>query len=165
MIILVTTNSSLLLVYTIDTHIVLLMDSYLLTTLENPVFNVTLFDEDGNRLNGMDIELFIDGVSIGTFKTDINGNIYVNHRDTFLHGFYTVTAVFAGSGVYWPSNAISLFEVRRISTTLTIHRVSSASDSMTLFVATLTDEYGKIVTSRIISFELNGEFIGIAITD
>ncbi|MCL2115282.1 MAG: hypothetical protein FWH29_03580 [Methanobrevibacter sp.] len=134
-----------------------------INTLENASFTATLVDEYGNLLTNMIIEVFIDGLSIGEFITDAHGRIFIGHS-SLSQGTYTINAVFYGDNIYTATNANSILTVRPVQTSLTVSVVQSENSS-TSFVARLVDEFNNSLANQLIVFTLNGQFIGIAITD
>ncbi|MDR2967518.1 MAG: Ig-like domain-containing protein [Methanobacteriaceae archaeon] len=146
----------------LDTKII--MKNVIVNALQAASFSATLVDEDGILLSNRMVDIFIDGEHFGTFTTDSYGKIYISLglRPT---GVYAITATFSGDpNVRAATISDCTLTVRPIRTTIFVAAVQNKNES-TNFVARLYDEFNKPVVDRPIVFYLNGQFIGIAITN
>ncbi|MCL2115059.1 MAG: hypothetical protein FWH29_02430 [Methanobrevibacter sp.] len=154
-------SSGVLIVDKIPTSI--LLKNIIINTLQNLTFSSTLVDEYGNLLSDMIVEIFIDGASIGLFKTDTYGKIAIDYN-LLSQGVYTIIAVYSGDNTYANTSSNSTLTVRPVKTSLKVSIIHSQNNS-TSFIASLHDEFNKPLADKTVVFLLNGQFIGIAITD
>jgi protocatechuate 3,4-dioxygenase beta subunit len=140
-----------------------LIGNHIITTIHNTDFSVTLIDEYGKALPSRLVEIFFDGVSIGTFETDVNGRVFINHNP-LPKGLYNITVVYEGDVNYARSVSNGTLEVRLVRTTLKLS-VFPYPDFSAIFLAKLLDEWGRPIANKIIIFELDGVVIGTGVTD
>ncbi|MCL2115283.1 MAG: Ig-like domain repeat protein, partial [Methanobrevibacter sp.] len=141
----------------------LLLNNVVLNALQNADFAATLVDEFGNLLSDMVIEVFIDGISIGQFKTDNYGRAFINY-DILSQGVYSINTVFLGDNNYATTSSNSTLTIRPVKTTLIVSTVQNQDNSIS-FVARLFDEYNKPLANEIVVFLLDGHFMGIVPTN
>ena len=127
----------------------------------------TLVDEDGNILANRLVDVYFEGVYNGTYITDSSGRIYIPLGSLPI-GFYTISAHFEGDLVnpliHAGSDSFGTVQVRPLSTTIHVS-VNQKENESTTFVARLFDEFLKPIANKPVLFYLNGEYIGLAITD
>ncbi|MCL2116379.1 MAG: Ig-like domain repeat protein [Methanobrevibacter sp.] len=149
-------------VLALDTSI--LLKNVVVTALQDATVSATLVDEDGRLLSNMTVDIYIDGEYYGNATTDAYGRIYLNlgSRST---GVYTITATFPGSSYVWAGTVSDgTLTVRPLRTSIFVSAIHNESESTT-FVARLYNEFNKPVADRPVAFFLNGQFIGIAVTN
>jgi len=138
--------------------------NFIVKVLENATFIAILVDEDGRLLDSKSVDIFVDGNFIGTFTTDSKGQIFVN-LGVLPKGEYPITAIYAGDYIVWTGcNVNGTLEVRPINTTVPIS-VEQDTNVSTTFKARLFDEFRKPLADKPLLFFLNGDFIGVAVTD
>ena len=143
------------------------MTNLIVNVNQDTTIQATLVDEDGNILVGKTIDVFFEGKYYGSYTTDTNGRIYIK-MDALQAGNYMITAHYEGDLInpliHSGSDSYNTFSVRPINTT-TIVTVHQNKNESTTFQARLYDEFHKPVADRPILFFLNGNLIGVAVSD
>jgi hypothetical protein len=145
----------------------IIMKNLVVLVFENATIMATLVNEYGQILVGETIDFYFEGEYVGTYITDNRGRIYVE-LGAHPQGKYAISAHFAGDlvdpRIHAGNDSYNTLVVRPIKTTITVSVFQKQNESTT-FIARLIDEFGRVVVDRPVIFTLNGEFIGVAVTD
>ncbi len=144
-------------------------------TVGDPVTLRSRLTRGGNALNGQTIHFFVNGVEVGTGTTGWynmqNGWASFTYTPT-SSGIKNVYAAFYGyldslGYVYYQgsSSAAQTLTVNPISTRLTVTSVSGHTGDTKEIKATLTTAAGVPLGGRTVSFTVNGDSAGTAVTD
>jgi uncharacterized repeat protein (TIGR01451 family) len=127
--------------------------------------DVLLTDDNNDPLYNKSVDLFINGVKIGTLETDINGwarmaGIAQNS------GLFNLTAIFNQETSYSPSNSSYIIKINTFPTKITLNSIDSYNGDKINLIAKITDTHNNVnLKNQIIFFQLNGKYIGSATTD
>ncbi len=100
-----------------------------------------------------------------TGKTDENGDVTVYYIITENPGTFDILITFPGNQQYSDSSYTAKLTVNKMSTKITVNDVTGKHGDKTQLRAVLTDENGNPLGDKTISFSINGEVVGKAVTD
>jgi hypothetical protein len=157
------TNGGILKVYPISTH--LLVDD--VTGKEGGHINLTavLKDENNSLLSNKIVAFAINGQTIGTAVTDSTGSAKLSYIIKQTIGNYNITAYFEQDDIYAASTNRGILKVNPISTHLMVSNVTGKYGGHINFTAVLKDEDNNPLSDKTITFTINGQTIGTAVTD
>jgi len=128
-------------------------------------FTATLRDSDGNPLNGKNVVFYINGVSIGSVSTDINGVATLVYILTQSSGSYTTMAMFLQDANYLACNSSSSLQVNLKPTSITTNPVIGYKGDKVNLTATLKDNNNNNLSGKTINFYINGTLVGTGTTN
>ena len=126
--------------------------------------NASLVDENGDPLTNKNITFKIEGADVGTATTNENGIASLNYTVTQTEGNYSVDADFAGDYVYIASTNTGNLTVNVITTNIAVNDVKSLNGKTVNLIANLTGVNGTPLAGKTITFNLNGDIAGTAVT-
>ena len=123
-------------------------------------FQASLIDDTGHAVNGATVQFFLNGSPVAGATTDASGTASVAYPFPLgTVGTSSVVAKFAGTGKYTASqSAATTFIVAKDPTSLTYTGVTSVKNAHTAaFSATLTDDAGRALAGKTVSFKLGAQ--------
>lgn len=117
-------------------------------------FTVTVTDNNGNALNGVNVGIVINGTEYN-LKTVSNGQVTVDLTDNgFDAGEYVASVNVLASGVYGASSTTSRITVEKIPLVIKTQDLTVFSNHGE-FIAELFDENGKAISNKTLIFEID----------
>jgi hypothetical protein len=137
------------------------------TGVYNNTMNLTgkLTDNNGNAISGKTVTFTVNNINAGNTVTDINGTATLNYLINLTPGIYEFTAVYTVDQNYTTSNSTGTLTVLINPTKLTVSNVKGVYNNIVNLTAKLSDNNGKLVSGKTVSFTLNGIKIGNAVTN
>ena len=126
--------------------------------------NASLIDQNGDPVTDKNITFKINGVDIGTSTTNENGTASLNYTVTQTGGSYSITSDFAGDYVYVTSTGTGDLKVNVINTNIIVNDIKSLNGKTVNLKASLTDVNRNPVAEKRVTFSLNGNVVGSAVT-
>ena len=126
--------------------------------------NANLTDQNGDPVVGKNVIFKINGADVGNATTNENGTASLNYTVTQTEGNYSITAGFAGDYVYVASTGTGDLKVNVINTNIIVNDIKSLNGKTVNLTANLTDVKGTPLAGKTITFNLNGDIAGTAVT-
>jgi uncharacterized repeat protein (TIGR01451 family) len=126
---------------------------------QNVQLQATLTNQDGTQLASKTIAFTVNGVSVGSAVTDVNGIAALNYMITQTPGIWTINATFTGDSNYNATNATGTLTVYKNATNIAVADVSGVNGQNVNLQATLTSQ-GTDVAGKTINFTVNGANVG-----
>ena len=126
--------------------------------------NASLIDQNGGSVAGKNVTFKINGTAVGSVITNENGIASLNYTVTQTEGNYNLTADFTGDYVYVASTGAGDLKVNVINTNIIVNDIKSLNGKTVNLTANLTDVNGTPLAGKIITFNLNGNIAGTAVT-
>lgn len=126
--------------------------------------NASLTDQNGDPVAGKNVTFKINGTAVGNATTNENGIASLNYTVTQTEGNYNLTADFVGDYVYVASTGAGDLKVNVINTNFIVNDIKSLNGKTVNLTANLTDVNGTPLAGKTITFNLNGDIAGTAVT-
>ena len=123
-----------------------------------------LKDRLGNSISGKTIDFSVNGVKVGTGKTDGNGTAVFSYYINNGRGINNIVAYYSGNAYYGSNMGFGKLSVNPIITKITTKDTSGKHGDKTSLIATLKDENGNPLAEKTIKFIINGQTVGSALT-
>ena len=138
-----------------------------ITGYNGEVTNLTsqLTDSNGNPIANKSITFRINDAIVGSAITDSNGTATLTYNITQTKGTYNFDACFYGDGTYDNCIGSGNLIVNPIQTKLSVNNITSNYGSETNLTAKLTDNNGAPLVNKNVTFIVNNQGVGIALTD
>jgi hypothetical protein len=157
------TNSGILKVYPISTH--LLVDDVTGKYGDHINLIAVLKDENNNSLSGKTVAFVINGQTIGTAVTDGTGSAKLSYIIKQTIGNWSITAYFKQDAIHAASTNNGTLKVNPIITHLMVNDVTGKHEGHINLIAVLKDENNNSLSGKTVTFAINGQTIGTAVTD
>ena len=119
-------------------------------------FTVTVTDDDGNTLNGVNVAIVINGNEYN-LKTVNEGKVTVDLSDNgFDVGEYTADVCVLASGIYGASNTTAKITVEKIPLLIKTEDITVFSNNGE-FIAQLVDADGNPIANKTLVFEIDSK--------
>jgi hypothetical protein len=125
----------------------------------------TLLDRNNNPVTGKTVTFKVNGVSIGGFTTNNKGQAIKNYSVNFAKGQYTITANYTGDIYYSASTGKGTLTVLKNLTYLNAANATVKKGKKVNIIAKLLDKSQKPISSKNLTFKVNGVSIGSATTN
>ncbi|MGB9978824.1 Ig-like domain repeat protein [Methanobacterium sp.] len=126
--------------------------------------NASLTDQNGDPVTGKNITFKINEADVGTETTNDEGVATLNYTVTQTEGNYSITTDFAGDYVYVASTGTGNLKINVINTNIIVNDVKSLNGKIVNLKANLTDVNRNPVAGKRVTFSLNGNTVGTAVT-
>lgn len=124
----------------------------------------SLTDQKGSPVTGKNITFKLNGTYIGTATTNNKGIATLNYTITQTEGNYNITSDFTGDYIYVASTGAGNLKINTINTNIIINNISSINGKTVNLTANLTDINQNPLAGKIVTFSLNGDTVGNAVT-
>lgn len=125
----------------------------------------SLKDNNNKPIIGRTVWFYIEGNEVGTAQTNDNGTATLVYNVSQLSKNYNLMVKFLGDDDYIESESTDLLEIVPAKTILSLTHASSYSGYSTSLMAALHDGIGANLSGKIISFFVDNQLIGTAITN
>ncbi len=125
----------------------------------------TLKDKNGNPIAGKDIVFYVNGSKVGSATTNSNGVAIFNYQINEVVGDYTITASLLGDQIYESATGKGTLSVTPLDTKITVNNVTGKHGEKTNLTAVLKDANGNSLSGKTVTFSINGDVVGKAVTD
>lgn len=124
----------------------------------------TLKDKNGNPIVGKEVVFYV-GSKVGSANTNSEGLAVFSYLINKIIGDYTVTASYIGDSVYQDATGKGTLTVTPVDTKIAVNNVNGKHGEKTSLKAVLTDYNGNPLEYKTITFSINGDVVGKAVTD
>ena len=125
----------------------------------------TLKDKDGNPVAGKDLVFYVNGKQVGSATTDNKGIAVFNYQINEVVGNYIITVSLLGDEIYESVTGKGKLSVTPLDTKITVTNVTGKHGAKTNLTAVLKDAYGNPLSGKTVTFSINGDVVGKAVTD
>jgi len=133
----------------------------------NNIVNLTasLKDNSGKLVSGKTVSFTLNGIKIGNAVTNSNGVATLKYTLRQIPGAYKIITTYTGNENYTAFNTTATLKVLINPTKLAVSNVKSVHKHTVNLTAKLSDNKGKPVSGKTVSFTLNGIKIGSGVTN
>lgn len=130
------------------------------------IVNLTakLSTQSGSLLSGKNITFKVNGTSLGSAITGSDGTANLEYNITQTQGTYNITADFAGDSTCLANNSNGTLTVNVLNTIMKVNSVSTYNGKTVNLKASLKDVNRNSVAEKRVTFSLNGNVVGSAVT-
>ncbi|MCC7561769.1 MAG: hypothetical protein KO253_02960 [Methanobrevibacter arboriphilus] len=128
------------------------------------LITVNVRDNQGNPITSGLVEVYANGVYLGTFDV-VDGKIITNWAVSGNPGKVNVMANYTDDYTYVDNQKTTNFEINKIKTSTSMSNSKGTYGKNTVLKATLKDANGKAVVGRYVKFYVNNKYVGQAKTN
>ncbi len=150
-------------VLTIPTNVTVNLSKVMGSSGDKILVTINVYDNKGNPINSGIIEVYGNGVYLGTFDV-LNGKVLLNWTPVGSPGRQSIIANYTDDYIYINNQGTNNFDIR-IKTTITTNSQKGTYGKTTTLKATLKDTNDKVIAGKYVKFYVNNKYIGQAKTN
>lgn len=134
---------------------------------DSAVLTARLYDNNSKEyLANKTVNFMINGTSIGTVKTNMNGTAILHYNIKQKPGSYNLTSIFNQDNMYSTSYLKTILTVLKTPTSIKINSTKGYLQDTVPLIATVCNSHKNMtVTNKTVKFYVNNQYVGSALTN